>query len=240
MKLYLAGPMRNKPEYNFPAFLEAAKRLRAYGHTVLNPAEHDLEGGFDPQKELGNFDLGAALLWDLNAIHESEGIVLLPDWKASQGVHLEIAYAQQCNKMIYTYEAGFDRLLRLADVTTLREVSEGIPRTEVPTSESGGQKGVKLQRFDLLPSDVLWELATHYGRGCKKYDDRNWEKGYPWSWSLAALERHLNLWKQGEDTDDDPVVGPFPHLIAVIWHACSLLAFQKRGLGSDDRRKCTS
>lgn len=106
-------------------------------------------------------------------------------------------------------------------------------RVTDPTT--GGQKGSKPERFDLIPADVMEELARHYGRGCQKYADRNWEKGYKWSLSVAALERHLNLWKQGHDIDFDPEIGQFPHLVAVIWHACALLAFEKRGIGTDDR-----
>ena len=41
MRIYLAGPMRNYPRNNFPAFDAAAAKLRADGHEVFNPAEHD-------------------------------------------------------------------------------------------------------------------------------------------------------------------------------------------------------
>ena len=43
MKLYLAGPMRGMPFFNFPAFKDAAAQLRAKGHYVFNPAERDEE-----------------------------------------------------------------------------------------------------------------------------------------------------------------------------------------------------
>ena len=45
-KKYLAGPMRNYPQFNFPAFDSAAAYLRVlYGSlaTVVNPADHDRE-----------------------------------------------------------------------------------------------------------------------------------------------------------------------------------------------------
>lgn len=103
---------------------------------------------------------------------------------------------------------------------------------------TGGMKGSKLARFDMIPPDVLWELAEHYGKGEAKYPsdpetgEPNWQKGYSWRLSVAALERHLNLWKQGEDFD--PETGS-SHLIAVMWHASALRWFQLHGRGKDYR-----
>ena len=39
MKMYLSGPMTGMAENNFPAFHDAAAKLRAGGHEVVNPAE---------------------------------------------------------------------------------------------------------------------------------------------------------------------------------------------------------
>src|SRR5690625_7397406 len=58
------------------------------------------------------------------------------------------------------------------------------------TSDTGGQKGSKKARFDLIPVVPLWEVAEVYGKGAEKYEDRNWERGYDWSLSFAALRRH--------------------------------------------------
>lgn len=107
------------------------------------------------------------------------------------------------------------------------------PRQEVRITDSitGGEKGSKLARFDLIPPEAHWELAEVYGRGSLKYADRNWEKGYKWGLSVAALERHLNLWKRGESRD--PETGCH-HLSQVAWHAFTLLTYELRGLGTDD------
>ena len=106
-------------------------------------------------------------------------------------------------------------------------------RVQDPTT--GAQKGQKDVRTDLLPADVLLELSRHYGRGSAKYADRNWEGGYKWSLSHAALLRHLLLFWNGEDIDHDAEIGDFPHLVAVVWHAVALLAFYLRSSGTDDR-----
>lgn len=107
MKLYLAGPMRGIPEFNFPAFHEAAAALRAMGHEVFSPAERDIErhNGVDISK--GNtagdetaaaaqhgFDLRVALGEDLEWIcKHAEGIALLPGWENSKGANAEFATA---------------------------------------------------------------------------------------------------------------------------------------------------
>ena len=106
--------------------------------------------------------------------------------------------------------------------------------TEVQVIDSftGGQKGSKLARFDLVPAGPLYDLAEHYGRGAIKYADRNWEKGYNWSLSFAALNRHLWAWWNGENVD--PETGS-SHLTAVAWHAFALREFEARGLGTDSR-----
>lgn len=99
---------------------------------------------------------------------------------------------------------------------------------------SGGQKGVKLARFSLIPWDAIWKVAEHFGIGARKYEDRNWERGYPWSWSYDALLRHLASDMDGEERD--PETGSL-HITAVAWHALILIAFRLRGSGTDDRRR---
>lgn len=102
---------------------------------------------------------------------------------------------------------------------------------------TGGQKARKLAVFSLLPWDALWALAEHFGRNCAKYEDRNWERGYKWSWSIDAIHRHLALFVQGTDYGTDEKTGRFAHIVAVAWHAVVLTAFWLRGVGTDDRPK---
>ena len=100
-------------------------------------------------------------------------------------------------------------------------------------AKTGGEKGSKLARFDLIPPEAMWELAEHYGKGVAKYSDRNWERGYRWGLSVAASQRHLHQWLMGED--NDPETGT-NHLIAAIWHLVALFIFQLRNLGTNDVR----
>lgn len=104
---------------------------------------------------------------------------------------------------------------------------------EVRTSSStGGEKGVKLERFDLIPVDALSTVAQLYGQGAKKYSEHNWRKGYEWSKSYAALQRHANLFWKGEDIDEEMGL---PHLAAVVFHAFALMTFMEEQPKFDDR-----
>lgn len=101
-------------------------------------------------------------------------------------------------------------------------------------SSTGGEKGTKLERYDLIPTGALADLARLYGRGAGKYADNNWMRGYEWSKSYAALQRHANLFWAGEDID--PEMG-LPHLAAVAWHAFALMTFMDQHPDFDDRVK---
>lgn len=112
----------------------------------------------------------------------------------------------------------------------------------VTDPETGAQKGTKLARFDLIPALPQELIAEHFGKGATKYDDNNWRKGYDWSMSIAALERHLNAFKRGEDYDEgsfDPELGlePSLHMVAVAWHALALIEFYYTHPDKDDRWK---
>ena len=105
-KVYIGGPMRGIPEFNFPAFHAAADAIKALGCDVFNPAAKDNERhGTDISK--GNatgdesiasaqhgFNLREALGLDLAWIcAEATAIALLPGWRNSKGATAEHATA---------------------------------------------------------------------------------------------------------------------------------------------------
>lgn len=93
---YIAGPMTGLPEYNFAAFLAAGAVLEQDGWTVLNPAVHDLECGFDPRSGVPptKEQLDEFRLWDMAAIEKSDKVFVLAGWMSSVGAVAEVAYAQ--------------------------------------------------------------------------------------------------------------------------------------------------
>lgn len=109
---------------------------------------------------------------------------------------------------------------------------------------TGGAKGTKPERFDLIPGEPLAALALHYGIGALKYEDENWKKGYDWKHSYAALQRHANAWWMGEEwgveefqhrETGETIRVTVNHMIAVAWHAFALYYFSlhHRGLSPD-------
>lgn len=107
MRLYVAGPMRGIPEFNFPAFAEAAAGLRRCGHDVVSPHEKDLKvDGFDPTRveTLEALDLAETMRWDLRTILDCDGIVMLPGWERSQGARLERIVAESTGRRVFLYD----------------------------------------------------------------------------------------------------------------------------------------
>ena len=84
-------------------------------------------------------------------------------------------------------------------------------------------------RYDLIPPEALAGLAAVYTMGARKYDDRNWERGLAYGRVYAALMRHLEAWRQGENCDRDD--GQH-HLDSVMWCAMSLRTYEARNMGS--------
>jgi len=80
MKIYVAGPMTGIEDLNFPAFHAEALRLRAAGHTVVNPAE------VNPDKSASWTDCMRA---DIAELVKCDAIRLLPGWEWSKGATLE-------------------------------------------------------------------------------------------------------------------------------------------------------
>lgn len=100
------------------------------------------------------------------------------------------------------------------------------------TSATGGQKGQKKARLGALDPATLRTVAEVAGFGAEKYDAFNFLKGYDWSLSYDALQRHLMSFWDDEDLDQE---SGLPHLAHAAWHCLTLLAFQQRMLGTDDR-----
>lgn len=97
--IYLSGPMKGKPERNYPLFNDVTKQLRDAGHRVYNPAEfpHDYNSGPFPLRQ-------AFAVYCVFIALEADTIVMLPDWENSAGARTERELARMCGVEIIEWE----------------------------------------------------------------------------------------------------------------------------------------
>lgn len=84
MILYIAGPMSGLPDYNRPAFFDAAARLRDFGFTTINPARHE---------QRNDLDWGDYMRLGISDVLAAHGLAVLPGWECSRGARLEVEVA---------------------------------------------------------------------------------------------------------------------------------------------------
>lgn len=107
MKIYLSGPMRGITDFNFPAFDEAAARLRAVGHDVFSPADHDREIIAGTKRTVEDLTVRECMRADCAYIcDEAEAIFVLPGWELSRGARAEVALAEALGLPIHDAETG--------------------------------------------------------------------------------------------------------------------------------------
>lgn len=74
-------------------------------------------------------------------------------------------------------------------------------------------------RFDLITPFAEDRIAKWYELGSKKYADRNWEKGMPFSRYIDSTKRHINKFVKGMEDED--------HLAAAIWNLMAIIHHQE-------------
>lgn len=84
-KVYISGPMTGYPEYNRPAFAEAAQAIKARGWEPANPARDIIVKG--------------EAAWDtymryaITLMMQCDGIYMLDNWQYSRGATIEYQLA---------------------------------------------------------------------------------------------------------------------------------------------------
>lgn len=118
-KYYIAGPMTGIPQFNFPAFFDAAKDLRGRGYEIVSPAEMDMEigvtaldskdGKLSEGKTDDGYTFGDFLARDVKVIADKvDGVVTLPGWENSKGARLEVYVALISNKPVFEYRPSIE------------------------------------------------------------------------------------------------------------------------------------
>ncbi|WP_181799332.1 DUF4406 domain-containing protein [Kitasatospora acidiphila] len=84
--VYISGPMRGLPNFNYDLFNSVADSLRQSGMVVLNPAEN-FDG--DQSREISEY-----IRADVQMLLKASMIFLLPGWQDSEGARLEYLVAK--------------------------------------------------------------------------------------------------------------------------------------------------
>jgi nucleoside 2-deoxyribosyltransferase len=118
MKVYVAGPMTWKPQFNIPTFDAAAENLRNQGYEVISPAELDdpdtraaalaSPDGAPASGVVNGETWGDFLARDVKLIADGgiERIYVLPGWEESSGAQLETFVAARKGIPVYDYTRG--------------------------------------------------------------------------------------------------------------------------------------
>lgn len=109
--VYITGPMRGQPQYNFPAFYKAQAMLEMWGYRVINPARIDIERGKAHWNQslqnviLDNkFTIEDALSRDFNEIlTRADALVVLGGFESSVGANREIAFGTSIGRKAFKY-----------------------------------------------------------------------------------------------------------------------------------------
>lgn len=223
-------------------------------------AESSVDG--DSSHYAENESWGAMLSRDVKLLADGgiEAVVVLPGWETSRGARLETFVGRLCGLSLYEYpllnEVHVD-LINTAHgyqelVQATRDEQERVFRPDayeedearggrrwlldgeerITDPKTGGEKGSKQAVLGDAAPETLTELAKVYGFGRRKYQRLNYLRGYDWSLSYDACERHLRAFWEKKELDDE---SGLHHLAHAAWHCLTLLAFAKRGLGTDDR-----
>lgn len=135
-KIYIAGPMTDIKDFNFPAFNAAEKAWRQAGWDVCNPAS--LDGG-DTSKTHEYF-----MRRDLPELIKCGAIALLPGWSHSDGANLELINARACGLGIF-------------DAITMQPFKETILEEALRLVHGARQAAYSHPADDFAKTALIWQ-----------------------------------------------------------------------------------
>jgi hypothetical protein len=96
--VYIAGPMRGYPRYNFDAFFNAERLVSQMGFIPINPERIEMEHGFDPttpEDQLTSAMMAEFIARDVDVIlNKADAIYMLKGWEQSRGAMAEYHLAR--------------------------------------------------------------------------------------------------------------------------------------------------
>lgn len=125
-KVYIAGPMRGYPQFNFPAFDKAAALGRSLGWEVISPAEMDRQAGInEKENDTPHFTpelIRVFIRRDVDVLvnqlkaEDGDAIALLPGWTQSTGAKGELALALWAKLRVLDAETFLPKIVEMRGV----------------------------------------------------------------------------------------------------------------------------
>jgi hypothetical protein len=138
MKVYIAGPMTNLPQFNIPLFNHVARQLRKQGYDVVSPAEQDSptmqaaafkskDGSLEELEKATGETWGQVLARDVHLLSDFgiDGIVLLPNWWRSRGATLEATVGLLNKLKFFTWQMEEEVATPLSNTSVLSAMIDG-------------------------------------------------------------------------------------------------------------------
>lgn len=247
-RIYVAGPMTGKPDFNFAAFHVAAMNLEEQGWEAVNPAQLDYDAGYSLERlnkltpaEFQEF-LKGAVKRDLDAIQTCQAIAMLPGWENSKGAKAELAVAQWLGldevyldgaKQPYNSDERAEWNNECGKID-MGDYSFAAISNYAPDDPKGAA-GAKKAPMDLLPPDALLETARAMGHGAAKYGRWNFVEAKVCAHTyVAAIGRHWAAYAKGQDDDAE---SGLKHLAHIAANCFILMTAAQQGTLNDDRPK---
>ena len=111
-KIYIAGPMRGLPDFNYLEFNNCAVAHRTVGWDVVNPVEIGADFGTPDQINADPALLAAVMAAEIHALETCDAIYLLNGWQNSEGARKELATAIAYGLKIYLAPVVYIPLIR--------------------------------------------------------------------------------------------------------------------------------
>ncbi len=222
-RVYIAGPMRGIPTFNFPAFAQAAFSLRELGFEVISPHEMDLEQDKIDYSKHADFTqpphgLAHYMARDLKVVCEVDALAMLQGWEKSEGARLEVYVARAVGKQIVDAVSLFPIV---ETVPTCGVVGIGGAPIRASTLPEGGsdrkQFPIASGFMDYFP-DAIVAIANVSHAGNEQHNP-----GKPLHWDRSksgdeadTMQRHF-LQRGQLDTDGKR------HTAKMAWRALAIL-----------------
>jgi hypothetical protein len=260
-RVYILGPMRGIPQYNFPAFDAMEKELRRWGYDPVNPAALDRDHGFVLENVPANQDwtkmpagmkIRDIVLRDLRAVMSCGSYIALPGYEKSKGATAEKGVLDWLGATRLEQSTSWpDSFATFVNPAHFAAAANGVPfpvsgcSTEPPTQSTactGGRienpkdaAGRKKTPLGLVPWVGVVALSRVMKLGAAKYGPNNWRRSNPCATVyVEAAMRHLLAYLDGQDIDPESKES---HLAHVMANMCILMDAAAVGSLNDDRPK---